>query len=201
VLEQAVPTSEEARRELLRLAVRHHGLGTLADIADYYRQNATKARPLLADLVRTGEIEEVEVDGWKGPVYADPEAILPRRIEGRALLCPFDPVMWFRPRTERLFDFHYRIEIYVPEPQRKFGYYVLPFLLDGRLVARVDLKAHRATGVLAVRAAHSEPEVDRLRVAAELAGELSTVAGWLGLSGVVISERGDLSEELAAALR
>jgi uncharacterized protein YcaQ len=201
VLGRPAQPPEDAQRELLALAVRHHGVGTLADITDYYRQKATKARPLLADLIKTGEVEEVEVEGWEGPVYANPEATIPRRVQGRALLCPFDPVVWFRPRTQRLFDFHFRIEIYTPEPQRKFGYYVLPFLLDGGLVARVDLKADRAAGVLAVRASHAEPGVDHNRVAGELAAELSTMAGWLGLSGLVISERGDLSAALAAALK
>jgi hypothetical protein len=122
-------------------------------------------------------------------------------VEGRALLCPFDPLVWERDRTERIFGFRYRIEIYVPEALREYGYYVFPFLLDGRLVARVDLKADRATGVLRVPGAFAEPGVDLARVTAELAGALRETAGWLGLGAVVPGERGDLAAPLTAALR
>ena len=128
--------------------------------------------------------------GWRAPAYRVPGARMPRRITGRALLCPFDPLIWERARTERIFGFRYRIEIYVPEPKREYGYYVFPFLLDGELVARVDLKADRAAGVLRVQGAFAEPAVDRARVAAELAAELAVMAEWLGLSGVLVADRG-----------
>lgn len=187
---------EQARRELLALAVRHLGVGMVADIADYYRQSAPKARPLLAELARAGEIEEVEVEGWRGTCYLDPRAIIPRRVEGRALISPFDPLIWFRPRTQRLFEFSYQIEIYVPEGKRVYGYYVMPFLLDGELVARLDLKADRRAGVLRVRGAYHEEGVDPKRVAAELGNELHTMAAWLDLSEVTVARRGDLADLL-----
>lgn len=200
VLAEPAPDADEARSRLLALAARHHGVGTAADLADYYRIRVPAARPLLQGLVRRGELEEVEVEGWRGPVYLHPEAQLPRWVRGRALLSPFDPVVWFRPRTERLFGFHYRIEIYTPAPQRRYGYYVLPFLLDGELVARVDLKAERATGRLLVRTAWGEDGIDRSRVAAELVAELAEMAVWLGLGEVVVEPVGDLAESLARAV-
>ncbi|MDP3984030.1 MAG: crosslink repair DNA glycosylase YcaQ family protein [Acidimicrobiia bacterium] len=190
----------EARRELLRLAVRHHGIGTVHDLADYYRFKTQASAPILADLARSGEIEEVEVPGWKGPVYLNPEAPIPRAIRGVALLCPFDPVVWFRPRAERLFDFHYRIEIYTPPAKRVYGYYVFPILLDGELVGRVDLKADRQSGVLRVRGSYVEDGQDPLRVAPPLAGELETMATWLGLGEVTVEPRGNLAAELRSAL-
>lgn len=190
-----VPGHEAYRRQLLR-AARHHGIGTVADLADYYRIKVPVARPLLARLAASGELEQVEVAGWKGPVYLHPEAVPLRRTRGTALLSPFDPLVWHRDRTERLFDFFYRIEIYVPEPKRVHGYYVLPFLLDGDLVARVDLKADRQGSRLLVRGAYAEPGVDRMHVARQLRSELETMAGWLGLGEVEIADRGDLAEPL-----
>ncbi len=140
------------------------------------------------------------MEGWTEPAYLDPEIPLRRRVQARALLVPFDPLIWFRPRTERLFGFHYRIEIYVPEPQRKFGYYVLPFLLGDQLVARVDLKADRAGGALLVRAAHIEEGVDRDVVTTALADELGDMARWLGLEEVEVHGRGNLSAKLRRAI-
>ena len=189
-----------ARRQLLMHAVRHHGIGTVADFADYYRMKSVTSAPLLAEMARDGVVEEVQVAGWKGPVYMDPGARLPRSIDGLAVLCPFDPVIWFRPRTERLFEFHYRIEIYTPPPKRIFGYYVFPILLDGELVGRVDLKADRQAGVLRVRGSYVEKGQDPIRVAAPLAQEMRTMSSWLGLGDVVVERKGNLAAALAKAV-
>lgn len=198
----AAPAVEEreAQRALLLLGARSHGIGTAADLADYFRLPMPVARPLLAELAAAGELEALEVAGWSEPAYVHPEVRRPRAVTGRALLSPFDPVVWFRPRAERLFGFRYRIEIYVPDHQRVHGYYVLPFLLDGELVARVDLKADRATGTLRVRGAYAEDGTDHPRVAAELAGALAELATWLALGSVTVEPRGDLAPTLAARL-
>jgi uncharacterized protein YcaQ len=197
----AEPASvEEAHRELLYLGAKAHGVGTLADLADHFRLKLTPSKRAAAELVAAGRLEEVQVRGWDQPAYLDPEATLPRRIGARAVLAPFDPVVWFRDRAERLFDFHYRIEIYVPKPQRTYGYYVLPFLLDDRLVGRVDLKSDRQAGVLRVPGAFAEPGEDRVRVGRELAAELREYAAWEGLSDVVVGSKGDLVPALRAAL-
>jgi len=157
-------------------------------------------KPAIADLLAAGELERVEVEGWTAPAYLRTGQIVPRRDRGTALLCPFDPLIFFRPRVERLFDFHYRIEIYTPAPKRQFGYYVWPFLLDGDLVGRVDLKADRAAGALQVVGAFTEDGRDRSQVAAALAGELRSMAGWLGLDDVSVGDRGDLVPALRAAV-
>lgn len=185
-----------ARRVLLRDAVRHHGIGTVSDFADYHRLKARDARPLLRELAAAGEIAEVVVDGWPGPVYMDPELPVPRSLDGGALLAPFDPVVWFRDRAERLFGFRYRIEIYVPKERRVHGYYVLPFLLDGELVGRVDLKAERSAGRLVVRGAFMEPDRDRVRVGAALTEELRRMAAWQGLAEIEVEKNGDLASHL-----
>jgi hypothetical protein len=208
VLARPTPRADDARRELLLIAARAHGLGTARDLADYYRINVPAATKLLTGLVADGALEAVRVEGWAQPANLHPEARRPRRrLRARALLSPFDSLIWERDRTERLFGFRYRIEIYVPQAKRVHGYYVLPFLLDERLVARVDLKADRQAGVLRVRAAWGEPEAEaataggRERVAAELAEELASLAGWLGLAaGVDVEPRGDLAPVLAAAV-
>ena len=191
---------DSARRQLLKQAVRHHGIGTAADMADYYRMSNQSAAQHLKKLALKGEIDEIEVAGWKGPVYMNPGARLPRSVEGLSVLCPFDPLIWFRPRTKRLFDFHYRIEIYTPPAKRVFGYYVFPILLDGELVGRVDLKADRQAGLLRVRGSFVEDGQDSTRVAVPLAGEMKTMASWLGLVDVAVEKRGNLARALAKAM-
>ena len=200
VLDLPTPTDDEALVELALLSARSHGIGTDADLADYFRVNVTTIRPVLARLVEEGRLHQVEVKGWKDPAYLHPEAKRPRAVPGAALLSPFDPVVWFRPRGERLWDFHYRIEIYVPEAKRVYGYYVLPFLLDEELVGRVDLKADRQAGVLRVRGSYTQDGADRVRVARELAGSLAEMAGWLGLDDVAVEAKGDLAPDLARAV-
>jgi uncharacterized protein YcaQ len=192
---------EEAQRELLRQAARAHGVAAASDLADYYRMPIGEARPRLAELVADGALRPVRVEGWREPAFLHPEARLPRQINAAALLSPFDPVVWYRPRTARLFGFEYRVEIFVPQEKRRWGYYVLPFLLGDRLVARVDLKADRAARRLLVLAAHLEAGADPGEVAAALAGELRALAGWLGLDAVVVERRGGFARPLAAAVR
>ncbi len=190
----------DARKEMLRLAVRHHGIGTATDLADYYRLRMPVARPLIKELVQAGDLIEVQVAGWAKPAFMDPEAKTPRSINGAALLTPFDPVVWARDRAERLFDFRYRIEIYVPQPKRVYGYYVMPFLLDGELVARVDLKSDRQLSRLLVRGTFMEDGQTSSRVAPALAVELASMASWLELSGIDVADNGNLARELRAAL-
>ena len=187
-------------RELVLRAAGALGVATEPDLRDYYRLGPAQSQRAVAELVEEGALEPVAVRGWRHPAYRLPGARVPRRVSARALLSPFDPLIWERDRTERIFGFRYRIEIYVPEPQREYGYYVFPFLLDGELVARVDLKADRAAGVLRVQGAFAEPDVDRPRVAAELAAELAVMAEWLGLSGVFVASRGDMAAPLVAAM-
>ena len=160
---------DEAVRELVLRAAGALGVGTETDLRDYFRLNPKQSKPAVAALVAAGDLEPVEVDGWSAPAYLPAGQIIPRRDRGTALLCPFDPLIFFRPRVERLFDFHYRIEIYVPQPKRQFGYYVWPFLLDGELVGRVDLKAERTADALHVVGAFTEPGQDPKRVADALA--------------------------------
>jgi uncharacterized protein YcaQ len=200
VLEAPTPTEPEARKVLLLRAARAFGVATAADLADAFRQKRPVVRPLVAELVEDGELEEVAVDGWRDRAYRVPGARVPRRIDACALLTPFDSVMWERDRVERIFGFRYRIEIYVPAPRRVHGYYVLPFLLGDRLVARVDAKADRARGVLRLPGAWAEPGADGGEVAAALAGEAGRLAGFLGLDGVEVGRRGDLAGPLRRAL-
>jgi uncharacterized protein len=200
VLDAPTPSDADAHRELLRIAARSHGVGTAADLADYFRLKLPAARPRLAELVEAGDLLEVTVEGWDQPAYLDPQARLPRWIRTQALLAPFDPVVWFRPRAERLFGFEYRIEIYVPPAKRIYGYYVLPFLLGDRLVARVDLKADRRDGRLLVRGAWAEDHADPAATASALAEELRSLARWLELDGVDVSTNGDLAPTLSAAI-
>jgi uncharacterized protein YcaQ len=192
---------DEAVRELVLRAATALGVATEPDIRDYFRLGAKQAKPAIGELVAEGELEPVEVAGWGAPAYLRVGQLVPRRDRGTALLCPFDPLIFFRPRVERMFHFHYRIEIYTPSPKRQFGYYVWPFLLDGRLVGRVDLKAERAADALNVVGAFMEPGQDAGRVAEALALELRSMASWLGLAEVAVGERGDLTAALTQALR
>ncbi|MEV0341695.1 crosslink repair DNA glycosylase YcaQ family protein [Nocardia sp. NPDC050713] len=179
--------------ELVRRAATALGIGTETDLRDYYRLHRSQTEPAIAALVDAGELEEVEVAGWGKTAYLRSGAATPRRVEGAALLCPFDPLIFFRPRTERIFDFHYRIEIYTPEHKRVHGYYVFPFLLDGELVGRVDLRAERASGRLLVPGAFAEPGRANAETAAALRTALREMADWLELDEVVIGERGELA--------
>jgi len=200
VLNAPTPSEADAKRELISITARALGVATEPDLRDYFRISHESSKQALADLVTSGELVPVEVDGWRAPAYVWHEARRPRGIAARALLAPFDPLVWYRERTERLFGFHYRIEIYTPEPQRRFGYYVLPFLLGEALVGRVDLKADRQAGILRVQSAWLELGADPHYVADELAAELALTAQWLGLDGVEVMRRGDLAKHLAAAL-
>ena len=198
VLEVPTPTKEDAQRELVRIAARAMGVATRADLADYFRISQAQAARAIADLLEAGELLPVEVPGWPA-AYGVSGLRIPRAVRASALLAPFDPLIWFRARTERIFGMRYRIGIYTPAHKREHGYYVLPFLHDGRLVARVDLKADRGAGRLLVQSAHAEPHCTAADVT-ELAAELTAAAGWLGLAHVQVVERGDLGAPLARLL-
>jgi uncharacterized protein YcaQ len=199
-LEAPAPEREEAQRQLLRQAARSIGVGTARDIIDYYWIRVAEGRPVLDELVDSGELVEVTVEGWPQPAYLHVEAKVPRAIHVRSLINPFDPLVWNRDRIERLHDFTYRIEIYTPEPKRVHGYYVFPFLLGDDLVARVDLKADRRAGVLTVPGAFLEDGVDPAYVARELAVELGEMARWLGLGEIAVGRKGDLASQLRKAV-
>jgi hypothetical protein len=200
VLALPTPPEADARKALLVQAGRSLGVATLRDLASYHRQLLPICRPLLLELVEDGRLVPVRVEGWREPAYLHPEATLPRWVRARALLSPFDSLVWERPRVEQLFGFHYRIEIYTPAPKRRFGYYVLPFLLGDEIIGRVDLKADRAAAALLVRGAYLEPGVPDALAANELAEELSLMAGWLGLERIVVEGRGELAPALRAAV-
>jgi uncharacterized protein YcaQ len=200
VLATPTPAVEDAQRELVRIAARALGVATEPDLGDYFRLPRAESKARVAELVAGGELEAVTVQGWAAPAYLWPGARQPRRVGARALLSPFDSLIWFRDRTQRLFGFRYRIEIYTPAARREYGYYVLPFLLGEHLVARVDLKSDRQAGVLLVQGAYLEPGHDARCVAAQLAAELRVTADWLGLGDVRVAGRGDLAPGLASAL-
>ena len=195
------PTEGEARRELVLRASRALGVATHADLADYFRQRTSDIRGIVADLVASGDLSPVRVEGWNEQAYLAPSVKMPARISTQALLSPFDSLVWFRPRNERLFNFHYRIEIYTPEAKRKFGYYVLPFMMDGSIVARVDLKADRASGRLLVNGVFGEPKIELSDVVDRLSRELDEMAAWLGLDEVHVGRRGNLARAVAGMRR
>ena len=201
VLALPTPSEVDAKRELVRIAARALGIATDDDIADYFRLRLGDVRPRIAELVEEGALSQVRIDGIDKPAYLAKGAKLPRAAEARAILSPFDPLVWHRARTERLFGFRYRIEIYTPEHLREHGYYVLPFLDGDTLAARVDLKAARDASSLLVQSAHLEPGANAKKTAASLAAELRDVADWLGLERIVVAKKGSLTTALARALK
>lgn len=198
--DRPAPAPADAIRELLRIAARALGIATAADLRDYFRLSPREADARIAELAENGELVPVKVEGWSQKTFLANGAKTPRKVSGSALLAPFDPLIWERNRTERLFGFRYRIEIYTPAHRRTHGYYVLPWLLDEALAARLDLKADRAAGLLRVNASFAEGDA-RADAAQALAGDLRTMAAWLGLDDVVVADRGDFAPALAGALK
>jgi uncharacterized protein YcaQ len=200
ILDEPSPSETDAQRQLVRIAAQALGVATEPDLGDYFRLTRADSRTRVAELVAADELIPVTVDGWSAPAYLWPAADQRGQLNARALLSPFDSLIWTRQRTERLFDFVYRVEIYTPAAKRVYGYYVLPFLLGDELVARVDLKSDRQRGALLVQGAFHEPDVDIDHVAGELAVALRDAAGWLGLDDIVLASRGNLAAALTAAI-
>ena len=199
ITQAPTPTREDAHRELYRRAIRAMGIATSKDLRDYFRMPVDGAKARMAELVEDGSLVPVTVKGWRDTAYVDPAARRPRRVDAQALLSPFDNLIWFRERTERMFGVRYRIEIYTPAHKRTHGYYVLPFLEGDALTAKVDLKSDRKAGTLIVQASHAEPWASPA-TPVRLAQELKLMAGWLGLDDVRVEPKGDLAGALAAAV-
>lgn len=195
ILDLPVPSPEEAHRDLLRISARAHGVATYGDLRDYFRLAPGDTKQAIGELVEAGELLPVAVEGWNRPAWLHKDARMPRKIEARALLAPFDPVVFERTRSENLFGFRYRIEIYTPAEKRQYGYYVLPFLLGDTVAARVDLRADRPAGVLRVHAAFAEAHASS-ETAAHLLDELRRMQGWLELERLEIAPGGDLGPAL-----
>jgi uncharacterized protein len=191
----------EGHRMLIRVAAKALGIATAGDLREYFRLTPEGCSRGIEELTSTGELIRVDVDGWSQPAFLDPKARLPRQIEIKALVSPFDPLLWDRRRAERLFGFRYRIEIYTPAHKREHGYYVVPFLLGDTFVARLDLKADRAASTLRVLSAHYEPAIKPKEIIEPLRGELAELAKWLKLNGIVVGKRGNLAGTLARSLR
>jgi uncharacterized protein len=198
ILDLPTPTEADAQRELVRIAARTMGVATLADLRDVFRLPLAETSARVAELVEAGELTPVTVEGWRHTAWLSPGTRAPRKVTGDALLSPFDNLIWTRDRTERLFGVRVRLEIYTPAHKRAHGYYVLPFLQDEAITARVDLKSDRKAGTLLVQAAWREPDTAP-DTPARLAAELGRMAGWLGLARVEVVGKGDLAEALAAA--
>ncbi len=201
ILAAPTPKEADAQRALIQIAANSLGVATKRCLRDYFRLKPKDARPRIAELIEAGELIPVEVKGWDAVAYLTRGARRPRRMEGQALLAPFDPLIWQRERTENLFGARIRLEIYTPLEKRTHGYYVLPFLLGDRIVARVDLKADRALSTLRVQAAYAEAGIDGKAVAGPLAAELALMADWLGLERIRVERAGDLARVLAGAVR
>ena len=213
VLEAGAVAERDAKKELLVRAARAMGVGTAKDIAQYFhveawwdrfgsngRRPAAKIQPLFDELAEDGRLERVRVEGWKQPAFVVPGVKIPKSVDARAIVSPFDPVLWERKWTKAVFDFEYQIEIYVPAPKRIYGYYVLPFLMGDRFAARVDLKADRKASTLIVHAAYLEARLDAGAVAEALAEELRSMAAWLSLESFAVGAKGNLAKALKRAL-
>ncbi|MGV8885471.1 MAG: winged helix-turn-helix domain-containing protein [Microbacteriaceae bacterium] len=192
-------SEHDAQKELMRRGARAHGIGTLGDLADYYRLKKTPAKAVAQELVDEGELLPVTVPGWNAPALLHRDARIPRRIEAAALLSPFDPIVWERDRALRMFDFRYRIEIYTPEPQRVYGYYTLPLLIDDNVVGRIDLKSDRQARTLRVQSAWLEPDAPA-GVEQRVAPLLHEIRAWQGLDAVAVADRGNFSHRVRGAL-
>ena len=197
VLAMPTPSDEDAIRELVRYSARALGVASEPCLRDYYRLPVADSKSAVASLVESGELIPVSVEGWSNQAYLHPEARIPRKVQARALLAPFDPVVWRRERAESLFGIRIRLEIYTPAEKRLHGYYVLPFLLGDRIVGRLDLKADRQRSILLVQAAHTEPGFEHADIVEPLREELRLMAEWLGLEAIAVQPRGDLAKPLA----